>query len=298
MMYPDHYHVSRRALRPVSMVSFIILLYLAFVSCAWAQDPAPVIEGTDQTATIKKIEQRLQVIERRLENRTMVDVLNRLENLQQEIQRVVGNMEVQAHDVDSMKQRQRDLYLDIDRRLQQVEKALDEVKAQQKALAGNMPQTAPSMAAPGAPVPSAAGMPATSAPTGSVVDRQLEREAYQRAFNLLKQGRYELAMASFKAFLETYPKAEYADNAQYWLGEANYVQKRYKDAITEFQTVLDKYPKSNKRSDALLKMGYTYELMNNIPQAKRMLNRVIKEYPASTAAQLASKRLQDMKSTH
>jgi tol-pal system protein YbgF len=282
------------------MASFFLLFNLIMMPGAWAQTPAPVIEAGSQSE-IQSIEERLRLVEKRLKSQTMVDVLNRLESLQQEIQHVVGNMEVQAHDVDSMKKRQRDLYLDIDRRLQAVENALDAVKAQQKALVSSMAQPAPASTMPvsptGAPAPSAT-TPTTSSSASSGVDRQLEREAYQRAFNMLKDGRYKLAMASFKAFLETYPHAEYADNAQYWLGEANYVQKRYKDAITEFQKVLDHYPTSNKRPDALLKMGYTYELLNDIPQATNMLSRVVKEFPASTAAQLATKRLQDMKSTH
>ena len=297
MTYPDSCHANRSQRSPVGMAAFfLILLYLTFDSCAWARDPAPVIEVTGQSGNPGSIEQRLQVIERRLDNQGMADVLNRLANLQQQIQQVVGNMEVQAHDIDSMKKRQRDLYLDIDRRLQQVEKELDDLKAAQQhgGAVAQSPDASGTMS--GAPI--AGGGSATASPAGSAVDRQLDREAYQRAFNLLKQGRYSLAIASFKAFLETYPKAEYADNAQYWMGEAYYVQKHYKEAIAEYQKVLDQYPKSNKRPDALLKMGFTYELMNDLPKAKLMLNKVIKDYPDSSVAQLASKRLQDMKTTH
>ena len=55
--------------------------------------------------------------------------------------------------------------------------------------------------------------------------------------------------------------ASLADNAQYWLGEAYYVNKSYPEAQAAFQRVVDKYPQSRKRPDALLKIGYCqYEL--------------------------------------
>ena len=49
--------------------------------------------------------------------------------------------------------------------------------------------------------------------------------------------------------------------AQYWLGEAYYVNKSFPEALAAFQRVVDKYPQSRKRPDALLKIGYCqYEL--------------------------------------
>lgn len=290
------YFSNKRSHALIAIEMFVLLLSGLLISAnAWARSPAPVIEGTSVPGSTNpnSVEQRLKIVERRLDNLGLGDMLNRLTTLEQQIQQVVGNMETQAHNVDEMKKRQRDLYLDIDRRLQQVEKEVEKLKAA-RAQGGGMAQNSGS----GAPLGDAGAQGSAAAPSGgSIVNQKLDREAYQRAFNLLKQGRYRLAIASFKAFLETYPNAEYADNAQYWLGEANYVQKNYKDALKEYQTVLDKYPKSNKRADALLKMGFTYEYMNDIPNAKRMLNKVIKNFPDSSAAQLASKRLKTLNSS-
>jgi tol-pal system protein YbgF len=129
----------------------------------------------------------------------------------------------------------------------------------------------------------------------NAADAEQERQAYERAFELLKQGRYDLAVAAFKAFVQSYPNGQYADNAQYWLGEANYVQRQFKDALKEFQAVVNNHPSSPKRPDAMLKMGYTYQELGDLDQARMTLNDVISNYPASTAARLAQKRLQDLK---
>lgn len=48
---------------------------------------------------------------------------------------------------------------------------------------------------------------------------------YRNAVEMVKAGKYEPAVAALRAFLEKYPRHDYADNAQYWLGEAFYAQK-------------------------------------------------------------------------
>lgn len=307
-----HSHVNNRYPRLVSMacsfsadisralLSLVVLTMFVF-STAWARDPAPVIDATTAplSGTSKQsIEQRLSIVERKLDNQALVEVMSRLDSLQQEMQKLVGNMEVQTHEVSTMKKRQRDLYVDIDRRIQQLEKEVSELKAGQKALEDKLASVkmSPTSAMDGAPgvSPGTSGVQDIVAST-SLSELQVEREAYNRAFNLLKDGRYDLAIASFKAFIETYPKAGDADNAQYWMGDANYVQKRYDQALKEFQKVLDNYPSSNKRPDALLRMGYTYEAKGDSKNAIRLLEQVVKDFPGSTAAHLAGKRIQEIK---
>ncbi len=49
-----------------------------------------------------------------------------------------------------------------------------------------------------------------------------DKEAYDKAYNLLKEGKYEEAEQSFLAFLEKYPNSTLIGNANYWLGESYY----------------------------------------------------------------------------
>ncbi len=275
--------------------------------------PAPVIEASSQPGapaeTVKALEARLARVERLLENQTLVDMALALESLQRESQQLLGQLEEQAHELESLKKRQRDLYLDVDRRLAQLE------AAQAKATAGaSVASITPvtGMAAPLEGGLTAAGAAATSvvpAAAASVpsatdsaagvaiaeVDTQQEHDDYERAFNLLKEGRYDLAVEAFKAFVQTYPKGRYTDNAQYWLGEANYVQRNFKAALAEFEQVVKNFPNSPKRPDALLKMGYTYQALGDNDRARLSLNGVRMNYPDTTAARLATKRLQELK---
>ena len=65
-------------------------------------------------------------------------------------------------------------------------------------------------------------------------------------------------MLDFLDFIAKYPKHPLVANAQYWIGEAYYVQHDYRQAQTEFQKVLKTAPGSAKAGDALLKIGYCH----------------------------------------
>ena len=246
------------------------------------------------------IEKRLSRLERLLENQTLVDLMTRMDSLQNQVQDLLGKMEEQTHNMEQLKKRQRDLYLDIDRRLQTMEKAQTSMPG--TAASGSVFGTPmPGGSVPGASVSAGAGatgMAPSTAVAGSAdsqADLQQERAAYERAFNLLQDGRYDLAVAAFKSFMQSYPAGKFADNAQYWLGEANYVQRHFKVALNEFDKVVKNFPNSPKRADALLKLGYSYQELGDINKARLSLNEVVMSYPNSTAASLAQKRLQDLK---
>lgn len=222
------------------------------------------------------------------QNQALMEVLTRLQQLQEEVREMRGELEVQSHAIENLNQRQRDLYLDVDRRLRRVETG-GQIAA---------PSVAPGAAAPTDPptTPPTASAPGSTAPGAASADPAQERTAYQLAFNLLKEGRYQRAIGQFQGFLAQYPNGTYADNAQYWLGEANYVTRDFSQAITEFRKVLTTFPDSPKSADALLKIGYAQYELQQWQDARATLTEIGQRYPQSTAARLAENRLQRMKS--
>jgi tol-pal system protein YbgF len=117
---------------------------------------------------------------------------------------------------------------------------------------------------------------------------------YQAAFNLMKDGQYDRAIGAFQKFLAAYPESSLADNAQYWLGEAFYLNKAYPDAQSAFQRVIDKYPQSRKLPEALLKIGYCRYEMKQYESAREVLGQVVARYVDTPAGQLAQQRLDRM----
>ena len=117
-------------------------------------------------------------------------------------------------------------------------------------------------------------------------------DEYRAAVELVKAGKHVEAQAALHAFLKAYPRHDYADNAQYWLGESFYARKDYQQALTEFRATIETYPRGNKVPDALLKVGYCYQALGQTDKARAVLEQVVNLYPKSEPAALAAKRLE------
>jgi len=232
------------------------------------------------------LEDRVKRLENLLEGQALVEMLMQIEELQKDVQELRGQNETYAHEVEGIKKRQRELYMDIDRRLRQ----LMETSSTTASSGTGMPSTTPMPTPPGASLPAVAG--ATAAGNA---DPLAEKNAYSQAFNVLKDRHYEQAINAFAQFLQVYPDGQYADNAIYWTGEAKYFLERYAEAIEDFKRVTTQFPNSPKQADALLKIGYSYYQMKNWPETRKALQEVITRFPDSTAAKLAGKRLHQMK---
>jgi tol-pal system protein YbgF len=85
------------------------------------------------------------------------------------------------------------------------------------------------------------------------------RDLYETAYGYLLQQDYGAAEASFDEFLRRYPSDRLAADAQYWLGEALYVQRRYRPAGQAFLAVIEKHKTSAKVPNSLLKLALSLE---------------------------------------
>ena len=352
---------------------YIFSLFLFTVVSAEETNPSenntPVFEPTKQD-----LSGRLARIEKILDNRALLDMFELLESLKVEVNFLRGEIEVQTRTVEQLKQKQRELYTDIDNRLQRAEtnkftgrlsrplEVLDPVANQVDSIPlevldpiANQGDSIPlemlePVANQGDSIPLevldpvanqvdsiplevldlvanqvdsiplemldpvanqddsssqiSSGEQGLFVETNSeyidnkqvnsekeIFDPQKAEAVYQRAFNLLKKSQYGQAKKAFKNFLKNYTESDYSDNAQYWLGETNYVMQKYDIAINEYQALLNIFPNSKKVSHALLKIGYSYAELGNVSDAEKILIEVVQQYPGTTAARLAEERL-------
>jgi len=238
------------------------------------------------------------------------DLVLQVQELQDEVRTLRGQLEEQSREIENLKRRQRDQYLDLDQRIsdlrnnQPVAPAAAGVAAA-SAAAGQGPSQ-PSSVSAGPEAPEVRPpMDTESAVTGigqpeaesqaRAASPEDEKAAYDNAFQALKDLRYADAAEEFQAFLNTYPNSEYSDNAQYWLGESYYVTRNYDLALTAFQDLLDQFPDSPKAPDALLKIGYTHYELEQWDSARAALTQVQEQYPDSTLSRLAENRLRSMR---
>jgi tol-pal system protein YbgF len=259
-------------------------------------------------ATAQSTEERLDRIERQLEGRGLINLLNEVEQMQRNVQQLRGEIEVQTHTLEDMQRRQRELYLDIDRRLQQLESggappALSGTGTSAPPLTGPAGMATPPPALPSGPAttmppppvigqtPPPAVAPPAAAPAPTPANEQAE---YDKALAVLREGRYADAAAAFNRFMATYPDSNYADNAGYWLGETYYVTRDFPRAMETFSKLVEFHPQSPKVPDARLKIGYIHYENRDWSAARQELTALVNDYPGTTAARLAGDRLQRM----
>lgn len=236
----------------------------------------------------------------------LYEMMGRLEQLQAEMQQLTGKVEEQANLIAEMKKSQSTMYSDFDERMQGLEKKTEGVKpaavespqTQDESVASEAKVAETPVAAPAAPEvkqtpvkkPDAAqaAAEASASPAASAGN---EKQQYQQAYEALRNGHNAQAIAEFNALLGRNPKGEYANNAQYWLGEAYRVNQDIDSARKAFNSVIENYPGSSKVPDALLKLGAIEVEQKNPVKAREYLTRVTTDFPGSTAARLASKKL-------
>lgn len=237
------------------------------------------------------LKQRVRRLERILDSQSLQDMLTRLDTLQNEVQSLRGDLQVQNHQLDQLKKRQRDLYVDIDRRLTRLERnngsagagikpgsvGDDVAGASSTASASNNNSAANGNNA-------ATNSASSSAKTSTPTDTAGEQQAYQKAFDTLRNLRYDQAVKQFRAFIAKYPNGRYAHIAQYWIAEAEYAERNFKQAIEDYQKLIDKYPNSPKLAEAMLKIGYSQYELNDNKDAITILHELIKSYPGTTEA--------------
>jgi tol-pal system protein YbgF len=209
-----------------------------------------------------------------------VELSQRLDDVEGSLRELRGRLDELEHGSESLGKQQRDLYGDLQKRL-------NALGVGGGAAAGAAAGTAAGAAA-GGDADSAGGEEGTNAPSST------EQAVYAQAFDALKAGSYSTAITGFKDFLHNYPDSSLADNAQYWLGEAYYVNHDYGAAAGAFKTVLQKWPDSRKAPDAMLKLGYTQFEQKQYPAARATLDEVTKKFPGTPSAKLATDRLRRM----
>lgn len=165
-------------------------------------------------------------------------------------------------------------------RLTAAEEQLAAVRAELTARA----EPAPAPPADRPPPPADATKPAEK-PTPAPPARASGPEAmYSAALATFRAREHGQAVLEFLDFLARYPQHPLAANAQYWIGEAYYVQRDYRQALVEFQRVLEHPNVNGKWADALLKIGMCYDLLLETTQARRAWQRLVAEFPSSPAA--------------
>ena len=121
-----------------------------------------------------------------------------------------------------------------------------------------------------------------------------EQNAYDQAFRLLENTRYEDAAERFAGFLGDYPHSSLTDDAWYWMAEALYVTRAFRQALTAFNTVVSYFANSPRIPPSRLKIGYIQYELADYTGARETLTAVLQDFPNHRVAVSAEARLKKM----
>lgn len=157
--------------------------------------------------------------------------------------------------------------------------------------------TLPPSEVPGTPItPDTTYTTSAPAPALSSSLTNPEQAAYDNAFSLLREKRYEEATRAFERFLADYPGHRLGSNAYYWLGETYYAQQNYEQASLSFMQSYKDFPDGNKAADSLLKLAMSLGKQGQNEQACTTLNKLESDFPQAPAA--LRQRMQQERQNH
>jgi tol-pal system protein YbgF len=233
-----------------------------------------------------------------------------LQQLQAEVRQLRGEIETQQYRLQKLEKEQLDRYRDMDRRLSSL------VLQQADPLAAPAPlssdpvttgtiasETVTSVVNPAAselntpvsnstpltqPVDTAlVGSPTVPEPVVTPVPAVSDRVAYQQAFTLVRERKFDESVQAFEQFIQTYPTSDNLANAYYWIGEVKLAQQQLDSAKSAFETVVSQFVSHRKRSDALYKLGVVQDRLGDSAAQQSTFKQLLDEYPKSSAAGLA-----------
>lgn len=280
-----------------------------------AAGSAPVSEPS-----MRELAERIEGLERRLGTSALIGLVTRLDRLAREIQQLRDRIEVQGHVLDDLRDRQQDLYAELDRMSRRVappapvpgDVAGRAPAAESASRAGTGPLPDPASlgeggaseeeagpasepgggdAEPGAPPADPPG----SAGGAAGYDPVEEQSRYQLAFDLLSEGYFEQAAAAFAEFRADFPDSRYRDDAWFWQGECLYALRRFGPALLEFQALADNHADSPRAPGARLKIGFILHELGRSEEAAEVLEALVEAVPDSSEAKLARDRLERLK---
>ncbi len=247
--------------------------------------PAWAIFGNDEA--LKALQGRLTAVEERV-NRLAIDSANGDAARQQELARLQGAVEELRYKLDQLEKRQRDLFLDLDRRLRE----LAGLAAASGASAASAPGASPVASSfPSAPAPSPAPAAHPPAPAASSAATGDGGALFNQALKGLQGQQAAAALRDFEAFLAQFPNDGRATEAHFWAGTAALQLKQFEKARQHFARIVFDQPRHELAPDAMLGLANALQGLGDKQGARDMLSRLVERHPNTPAGKIARERL-------
>jgi len=169
------------------------------------------------------------------------------------------------------------------RRIQQLRADLEQRSAARGTSPSVLPPSPATTAAGGADP--AAGAGATPGPN----------QLYQLSLDQLRRGSNGAARAGFEELVRTYPTADVAGDAQFYIAESYAAEGNMSAADSAYALVVRTYPQSSRAPTALYKNALSMRKTGRTREARQALETLVQNYPRSDEAELAREQLRTLR---
>lgn len=250
-----------------------------------------ILSSANVSAANAEMMQRLDRIERLLQSQGLLDMLQKIESLERELSAIRGEMEFQNHTLEQLKKRQRNLYTDIDQRLQPLERKGVDTSALSSDI--NFIETQSDGTPPLQTLkPIDAGIIASSATAKAESTLALEVVKNNNATPILKKTAEAqifisdpVTSSNDDLVLSSEDSSDQLDpiqiRAQYQQSLKLLKATQYQQAIKAFRAFLISSPDSEYSDNAQYWLGEAFYVSRNFEQALLEYNNLLNNYPES-----------------
>ena len=205
------------------------------------------------------------------------ELLLQIEQLRQETQALRGLIEELSYQLGQMSADQKTRYLDLDQRLGEL------VRIQRDAVAVKPTQPSPSGVRGGF----------ETSPIGQGTAPEIsDQDAYNAAFEMIRERKFEEALVALDSFVKAYPDSKLVLDARFWRGQVFDVLGRDQEAIETFKGLTLAAPDYRRILQVKVKLGKLLIKNQDVINGRKILQEVITQSPESVEAGLASRELE------
>lgn len=229
-------------------------------------------------AASSALEQRVERLERVTNNPVILQQAQKIEQQNQEIQQLQDELDRLSHRFGQLEAKLKQQNIETDERL-----SLLEEKSKQPVAV---------------PAPVVADTKSTTPAAEKAAEKPVQQDpktSYEQAFALLKDNKFDAAIAAFQNFVKAHPNHSLTANGYYWLGESFSMKQNDADAFAAFDKVIKDFAESNKYNDSLLRAGDSLANLNRTAEAKKNYQKLLEIAPSTSAGKSAKRRLEGLK---
>jgi tol-pal system protein YbgF len=145
-------------------------------------------------------------------------------------------------------------------------------------------------APPGTTPGSTAAQPSTAPPV-TLAPGMAPQRLFDTAMSDYSVGQWALCIEGFETYLRGFGRTDYADDAQFYIGECRQRENKLTEAIDAYNRVISNYPRGDRVPDAYYKRGIVLSELGQTDRARESFEALMKQFPDTDMARLAKQQV-------